>query len=141
MTPDQIALQLGEAGRHAAQGNLAAALSLYAGVVQCDRGNQRAFDMYRRLHTIVHGRDITHAEVFDFIYSSNEWSIGSGFGSLPQTTETYRGFLQEFLARNDVRSVIDAGCGDWQFSRLIDWTGIDYLGIDVSAVALKNTER
>jgi SAM-dependent methyltransferase len=60
---------------------------------------------------------------------------------VPQTTETYRGFLQEFLACNDVRSVVDAGCGDWQFSRLIVWSGIDYLWIDVSAVALKNIER
>jgi hypothetical protein len=72
MTPDQIALQLGEARKHAPQGNLAAALSLYAGVVQCDRSNRRAFEMYRRLHAIVRGRDVTHAEVFDFIYTSNE---------------------------------------------------------------------
>ena len=36
--------------------------------------------------------------------------------------------------------MLDIGCGDWQFSRHIDWTGIDYLGVDVSAVVLANTK-
>jgi SAM-dependent methyltransferase len=40
-----------------------------------------------------------------------------------------------------VRSVLDVGCGDWQFSRLIDWSGLDrYLGIDlVDEVILADT--
>jgi hypothetical protein len=31
----------------------------------------------------------------------------------------------------EVRSVVDAGCGDWEFSQAIDWTGIDYRGFDI----------
>ena len=38
--------------------------------------------------------------------------------------ETY----QQFLKDNAIRSVVDAGCGDWEFSQAIDWTGIDYKG-------------
>jgi hypothetical protein len=39
-----------------------------------------------------------------------------------------------------VRSVVDVGCGDWQFSRLMDWSGMDYLGIDaVAPVIQENT--
>ncbi len=25
----------------------------------------------------------------------------------------------------------DLGCGDWQFSRFVDWSSVDYLGLDV----------
>jgi 2-polyprenyl-3-methyl-5-hydroxy-6-metoxy-1,4-benzoquinol methylase len=39
--------------------------------------------------------------------------------------------LQAFLRDNAVRSVVDVGCGDWQFSRLIDCSGLDYRGFDV----------
>jgi SAM-dependent methyltransferase len=138
MTPDQITLQLQDARKRAVQGDLAGALSLCEVVVRSNRDHQPAFQMYRRLYNAVHGRDVPHAAVFDFIYASNAWHIGSGFGSLPQATETYRPFLQDFLARHAIRSVVDAGCGDWQSSRLIDWSGIDYLGIDVSSIVLKN---
>jgi SAM-dependent methyltransferase len=30
-----------------------------------------------------------------------------------------------------VRSVVDAGCGDWESTQAIDWTGIDYKGFDI----------
>ena len=30
------------------------------------------------------------------------------------------------------------GCGDWQFSKLIDWSGIDYHGFDVAPVVISN---
>jgi SAM-dependent methyltransferase len=39
--------------------------------------------------------------------------------------------LQRFLHDYGIRSVVDLGCGDWQFSRLIDWRGVEYLGLDV----------
>ena len=29
-----------------------------------------------------------------------------------------------------IQSVVDLGCGDWNFSRLIDWSAIRYTGID-----------
>jgi len=36
-------------------------------------------------------------------------------------TGPYRTSLEDFIRANGVRSVLDYGCGDWQFSRLIDW--------------------
>lgn len=77
-----------------------------------------------------------HGAAFEEIYRSNAWGKGSGLGSLSEATASYRDYLQGFMAMNGVRSVADIGCGDWQFSRHIDWGGIDYLGIDVSATAL-----
>lgn len=79
---------------------------------------------------------------FDAIYESNLWGHGSGHGSLPSVTRDYRRFLERFIRDHEVESVVDYGCGDWQFSRLIDWGGVDYLGIDVvEKVVSKNEAR
>jgi SAM-dependent methyltransferase len=80
-----------------------------------------------------------HAKIFDHIYQNDLWKGGSGLGSTEENTRAYRQFLHNFLRSNAVRSVVDLGCGDWQFSRHVDWKGIDYLGIDVSKVVLENT--
>lgn len=74
------------------------------------------------------------------IYDRNEWKHGSGEGSLPVHTGSYRSFLQSFLVRHAITSVVDMGCGDWQFSRLVDWGNADYRGFDVvPAVVARNT--
>lgn len=72
----------------------------------------------------------THKEIFTEIYEKNIWG-GSGGGSDPGNTVEYRAFLQKFLKEHGVKSVLDWGCGDWAFSRLIDWSGIRYTGVDV----------
>jgi hypothetical protein len=68
---------------------------------------------------------------FEYIYAANIWGHGSGGGSSPINTRGYRRFLQNFLRKNNIKSVVDLGCGDWQFSHLIDWKGIRYSGFDV----------
>ena len=65
------------------------------------------------------------------IYANNEWETGSGEGSLGVQTKGYRKFLQNFLEQKKIASVVDMGCGDWQFSQYISWEGISYLGYDV----------
>jgi SAM-dependent methyltransferase len=71
--------------------------------------------------------------IFEQIYAQNAWRFGSGEGSRPAHTRGYVDFLQGFLAERGVRSVVDVGFGDWQFSRRVDWRGIRYVGIDVVA--------
>ena len=81
-------------------------------------------------------------DAFDRVYRDGEWGKGSGPGSSPSNTIEYRAFVSRFIEANDVRSVTDLGCGDWQFSSLMDWTGIDYLGLDaVSAIIESNRKR
>lgn len=70
-------------------------------------------------------------EEFALAYKTGRWHHGSGSGSSPANTAGYRAFLAAFLRANSIRSVLDIGCGDWQFSRLIDWAGITYTGVDV----------
>jgi hypothetical protein len=71
----------------------------------------------------------THKEIFTEIYDKNIWG-GSGGGSTPENTVEYRKMLQVFLKEKNIKTVVDFGCGDWAFSRLIDWTGVRYVGID-----------
>lgn len=80
-------------------------------------------------------------EVFSPIYAKKVWGKGSGPGSDPTETIPYRGFLQSFLHWNEIQSVVDLGCGDWQFSQFIDWRGIDYVGVDVVPAVVKANQQ
>lgn len=80
-------------------------------------------------------------EKFEQIYARDEWGNGSGEGSAPLHTGEYVRFLQDFLARHRVRRVVDLGCGDWQFSRLIDWTGVEYDGFDLVQSVIERNRR
>jgi SAM-dependent methyltransferase len=80
------------------------------------------------------------ANYFDTNYRTG--TEGSGFGSLVSSTVTYRYIIESFIRLNDVHSVLDLGCGDWQFSNLIPWEyyNISYLGLDISRfIVEKNT--
>ena len=79
--------------------------------------------------------------IFEEIYRDSLWGVGSGHGSSEAVTRPYRQFLQDFLRRHAIRSVVDMGCGDWQFSQHIDWTGVRYLGVDASETALASARR
>lgn len=68
---------------------------------------------------------------FGQIYQEDQWTNGSGPGSMPKHTIEYRAFLSKFISENNIQSVTDLGCGDWQSTRLMDWTGIHYIGLDV----------
>jgi SAM-dependent methyltransferase len=76
-------------------------------------------------------------KMFETAYDRHWWGRDeagkgtSGAGSTLEATRLYRVFLQDFLAAHRIRSVVDAGCGDWEFSQAIDWAGIDYLGVDI----------
>lgn len=80
-------------------------------------------------------------QIFTRIYDRNEWLFGSGEGSLPSSTGEYRAFLQQFLQGHAIKSVTDVGCGDWQFSKLINWSGIGYTGIDVVPDVIQKNEK
>jgi hypothetical protein len=86
---------------------------------------------------------LTHDKVFTDIYQDKTWGTNeagrghSGTGSTLQATVVYRAFLQQFMKDNGIKSVVDAGCGDWEFSSAIDWRGIDYRGFDIVASLVK----
>jgi len=90
-------------------------------------------------------------EEFTYIYDNEKWgkNKGSGEGSRSKFNQEYILFLEDFLKTNNIKSVIDFGCGDWQFSRYIDWGDkpfstmpkIDYLGLDVVDSVIDNNKK
>lgn len=69
-------------------------------------------------------------EIFTEVYANNCWDVGSGPGSYASVTRDYRHFLETFMIQNSIEKIVDLGCGDWQFSKLIDWENKKYLGLD-----------
>jgi SAM-dependent methyltransferase len=90
----------------------------------------------------------SHEAIFTNIYNCALWgknAEGEGFsgeGSLLPNALEYMDFLQKFIKSNNIKTVLDLGCGDWEFSRHIDWTGIEYTGYDiVKSVVEKNVKK
>jgi len=75
--------------------------------------------------------------IFSEVYNKGLWGKdenGKGFsgsGSTLKTTMFYIIFLEQFIKCNQIKSVLDLGCGDWTFSKHINWGNVKYLGIDV----------
>ena len=78
-------------------------------------------------------------QTFNRIYTEGIWGRDvagkgtSGTGSTLEITREYRAYLQDFIRKNRVTSVVDAGSGDWSFSSTIDWAGASYLGVDIAS--------
>ena len=82
-------------------------------------------------------------DVFDQIYNENVWGDGkgSGIGSDPDAVRPYTAFLQQFLEDNHIKSIVDLGCGDWQFSKELNLKGIHYHGIDVAKSVIESNQK
>ena len=75
----------------------------------------------------------SYAEPFQKFYdgSDSQWGNSSGPGSDSFHTTDYRALITKFIRLNSISSIVDIGCGDWQFSRFIDMGGANYVGLDV----------
>ena len=76
-------------------------------------------------------------------WGRNEHGEGySGPGSQVSNTARYMKFLQDFVKKNKIKTIVDVGCGDWTFSQYLDWNGAEYTGIDiVKPVIEKNIKK
>ena len=91
----------------------------------------------------------SHSEIFSKIYDKRIWAPNkktplSGAGSTKKYNLEYIDFLENFIhnKKNNIKSILDLGCGDWSFTRDIDFSGKKYLGIDcVSSVIQKNKNQ
>ena len=78
-------------------------------------------------------------QTFNRIYSEGVWGRNvagagtSGSGSTLEITREYRAYLEDFIRKHRVTSIVDAGCGDWSFSSTVDWADASYLGVDIAS--------
>ena len=78
-------------------------------------------------------------DTFNRIYAEGTWGKDgggkgtSGTGSTLEITREYRAYVEDFMKKHSVKSVVDAGCGDWSFSSAIEWGDASYLGVDIAS--------
>lgn len=70
-------------------------------------------------------------KVFSKIYKEGLWNEGSGDGSKIENVGEYVDVLQKYIDKPEIKTVLDLGCGDWQFSKFLDLSSVLYLGVDV----------
>ena len=76
---------------------------------------------------------------FNHIYAEGIWGRDdtgkgiSGSGSTLEITREYRAYVEDFMKTHAVKSVVDAGCGDWSFSSTMNWADASYLGVDIAS--------
>ena len=83
---------------------------------------------------------------FENVYKNGVWGVnsegrGTSGSATPIATRVYRTFLEDLLKTAKVRSVVDAGCGEFGQSGQIDWTGIDYKGFDIVADVINRDKQ
>lgn len=84
-------------------------------------------------------------EIFENIYNSNIWNNNditipkSGPGSTIKNTETFRLFLDRFVYRHKIESIVDIGCGDLTWMpKTLSFNKISYTGIDIVQSIIDN---
>lgn len=87
-------------------------------------------------------------EAFTNIYDNNLWGgviggRGSGPGSSPENNLEYTCLLIDTILKNQIRTVLDYGCGDWQFSKFIPWATLvdSYTGVDVVSSVISTNQQ
>jgi SAM-dependent methyltransferase len=68
---------------------------------------------------------------FSKVYKKRFWGEGSGIGSTASFNKEFISFLRKWLIQNNINSIVDIGCGVWDFSHYV-YRGLKvlYIGID-----------
>jgi SAM-dependent methyltransferase len=84
---------------------------------------------------------------FNRIYTEGIWGTDvtgkgtSGSGSTLEITREYRAYVEKFVKTHAVKSVVDAGCGDWTFSSAMDWGDASYVGVDIASDVIEAVRK
>ncbi|MEM9304570.1 MAG: class I SAM-dependent methyltransferase [Pseudomonadota bacterium] len=60
---------------------------------------------------------------------------------MPRNSAEYRAYVTAFMQTRQISSVVDLGCGDFQVSRLMDWSEVSYVGVDAVAELVSRNNR
>ncbi len=93
-----------------------------------------------------------HSRIFSEIYANRMWGgaraqqldFCSGLGSFPDNSSAYEDVVVQFINNNNVTSIVDVGCGDFQVSqRILEKIGrpIRYIGVDVVPDLIERNNR
>ena len=92
-------------------------------------------------------RQTALTNTFNRIYAEGTWGKDvsgrgtSGTGSTLEITREYRAYVEDFIKKHGVTSVVDAGCGDWGFSSAMNWGDASYLGVDIASDVIDTVRK
>jgi 2-polyprenyl-3-methyl-5-hydroxy-6-metoxy-1,4-benzoquinol methylase len=84
---------------------------------------------------------------FTEIYDKSKWGKRDGKGtsgtgsSLSPDQKWYINLLMEIIKDHDIVNICDVGCGDWNFSKTIDWSNLNYTGIDCVKSVIEDNQK
>ncbi|MAH06852.1 hypothetical protein CMI38_01215 [Candidatus Pacearchaeota archaeon] len=96
---------------------------------------------------IVSKEDGLNAErIFGEVYSEGHWGNGddmfySGTGSDIENCLPFKHYLENFIRKNNIKTVVDLGCGDFRMGGLMDWNEVNYVGVDVVDSLIKHNQK
>lgn len=76
------------------------------------------------------------AQIFANVYENNRWGRSKSgrkyYSDSPlELTKPYRDFVSSFIKKNNIRRIVDIGCGDFEASSGIDIGNAHYIGVDI----------
>lgn len=82
-------------------------------------------------------------KIYDLNYWTTEESGPSGIGGVKDESIPYLEFLQDFIDRSNLRTIVDLGCGDFLLMKYIKIPkNTKYIGVDiVDALVDKNSKQ
>jgi hypothetical protein len=93
-------------------------------------------------------RDLVHARrrrrVFSQIMKDNVWESDesvSGPGSTMAYTENIRQKIPQLLKELEIKSMLDAPCGDYNWARHLSRKGVKYIGADIVSELIKKNSQ
>jgi SAM-dependent methyltransferase len=86
----------------------------------------------------------SNESIFTKIYNQNEWGsqeTKSGNSATLENTRAIRHQLPDLFRDLEVTSVLDCGCGDFNWQQHISFEGIEYLGIDIVKSLVEDNQK
>ena len=79
-------------------------------------------------------RDMKHDDVFQQIYEQQDWGKGqtvSGAGSTLEQTNKIASGIELFIQQENITSLLDLPCGDFNWMQVVNLNGTSYIGGDI----------
>jgi len=68
---------------------------------------------------------------FTKVYDENLWQLGEQPPQL-ELLQRVATIIEDTIRKHRIKSVVEFGCGFWNYAKLVDWSGLTYDGYDVA---------
>lgn len=109
-----------------------------------DRRDQVSFDAYYFEEQQSNGTEYSLEQTFQKIYEINLWGSSeskSGEGTSESDTTVLKNELPKLFEKLDIKSVLDAPCGDLHWLSHIKLPMFDYIGVDILPTIIDENQK